>query len=505
MPVQLIYFAAEEIAALENKLSQLGKLKIRKGENRREFLTELSQAVGESKIILAVGEAQALISTLSRGLGLPLEEVDWSQFGINGISGAALPKGALPLTLDRSVCGMILESGEQCIIALDSRDEVVDMLYDTYVEPYLQAISAPEQESAAYEPEAEKIEDAADEPVTETVEAIVEAEPTAEPEAEAEPQPEQIAPVKRINSTKTEYDIFAGTEAENVDLIFEKPKKKGRAWIVVLCILLSLLIAGGAGWFFLLRDGIGDDYYAELMKSYGETGSADKLPDEFNNLYLTRFGALYLQNSDVVGTVTLPFAKEALPIVCSANKGTDYYAMRRFDGQFALYGTPYTNFAYDENSSNPNLVVYGGSMFAELSRLLDKNAGNGFTILTDSILYGEDEWEVFAVLQPETLEGAKFTSNFSSMNAPARASIVKAVLSQSKVDLGFTAEDFDDIGLESNFLTLIGTDKGKTVAVMARRISNISFDVEEPIEEPTEDTNDNTNEDTSSENNNEEE
>lgn len=477
MLVELIYFAADSNATLEEKLGTLADVTVRHGEDRRGFLTQLAQAVSQSKIVLTIGSVSNLISALSRGLGLPLEKVDWSQFGINNDNDTSLPKGALPLILGRSIHGMILESGDQCIIAADSDLAAVDRLFDTYIAPYLQAL-APSDEAFVVTQEPEEEEQTVgptDEEITEEV--------AEEPEITIEE-----APSESINEANDEYDVFAEVENADVDFMFDKPKRKKRAWIVVLCVLLALLIAGGAGWYFILRDGIGEEYYAELMEAYGDTGKADQLPDEFNNLYLTRFGALYLQNEDVIGTVTLPFSKDALPIVTSAEKGEDYYALRRYDRQFALYGTPYTAYAYDENNANPNLVVNGGKMFASLSKLLDQaNASRQYSLTTDSILYGEDEWEVFSAMQPESIEGAEYVSNFADMTSEQRVAAVKKALSLSKVDFGFTESDFDNVGLSTNFLTLIGNDNGKTVVIMARRVSDASFDIGEPVEDDTTD------------------
>ena len=471
MLVELIFFTVDTNAPLAQRVGTLADVNVRCGQDKRGFLTQLAEAVGQSKVIIAVGPLSKLTDTLSRGLGLPLEQVDWSQFGITADSDASIPKGALPLILGKSICGMILESGEQCIIACDSDEAVADRLFDAYVLPYLQAL-APEGESFTVTQEIEE------EPAQESVEEQPVEVPT---NAEEEVAEEEIEP-QSIIEPEGEYDVFAEVETADVDFIFDEPKPKKRGWIVVLCILLVLLIAGGAGWYYLLRDGIGEEYYAELMESYGDTGKADQLPDRFNNLYLTRFGALYLQNDDVIGTVKLPFSKDSLPIVTSADKAEGYYDLRRYDGHFALYGTPYTSYAYDESNANPNLVVYGGKMFAPLSKLLDKaNASKEYSLTTDSILYGEDEWEVFSVMQPESIEGATYTSNFADMTAEQRVAAVKKALSLSKVDFGFDESDFDNVGLSTHFLTLIGEDNGTTVVVMARRVSDASFDISEPV------------------------
>lgn len=512
MLVELIYFAAPGNAALEQKLSALTEFTMRRGEDRRSFLTELAQAIGESQVALAVGSVSNLATALSRGLGLPLEPVDWRQFGVDGDADTLLPKGALPLIVDRSVYGMILESGDQCIIAMDSDEAAAEHLYDTYIGPYLQALAPSEEDAAAAaEPDGGEdlpplAEDRAEEPVSDAADAAEATEktaPDAEPETEepdedaavpaeepGEEKPAEAAHSEGINERPSEYDAFADIENTDVDFMFDKPKKGRRIWVAVVCVVLALLLAGGAGWYFLLRDEVGQNYYAELMKSYGDTGDAEQLPEAFKNVYLTRFGALYLENPDVIGTVTLPLSDSMFPVVTATNRDEGFYTHRRFDGHWSLSGTPYITTAYDENNANPNLVIHGGTLFASLSRLLeDSAASQSNRITTDSILYGEDEWEIFSVMQPEGTQQLDYTSNFADLTAEERLAVVQKALSLSKVDFGYTASDFDNVGLSSNFLTLIGDDHGKTVVVMARRVSDASFDLSDyDVQEPIDDT-----------------
>ena len=101
------------------------------------------------------------------------------------------------------------------------------------------------------------------------------------------------------------------------------------------------------------------------------------------------------------------------------------------------------------------------------------------TITTDSILYGEDKWEIFSIMQLSSTGKFDYTSNFSSLTAEQRASAVKTALSLSKTDFGFKASDFDNVGLSNNFLTLVtdcSGDKSQKLVVVARRAADSVID-----------------------------
>lgn len=459
MNVELIYFAAQPSAALEERLSALGVTSTRTGQTRREFLVALSEALTQSSLVLAAGEVNALIDALSRGLGLPLTAVDWTALGVEGDADAKLPQGALPLLLDGGVKGLILESGPQAILAVDS--EAAAPLFDAYLAPYLEA-------RAAAEPAAEPEEKPAEAPVEEAEAPI--AAPSAEPEADMKP-------------AEPAYDVFAGMENADVDFLDQKAgkpekKKHRKFWIPILCVMLVLALVCASGWYLWLRDGGHEAYYSNLMQEvYGNVGDGT-LDEAFSAHYLTRFGALYQINPDVVATLSVKELHLALPVVSAAGK-EDYYRFRRFDGTFALYGTPYILSAYSESDVNPNLVIRGGTLFAPLNELLEKGVGK-VTLKTDSILYGEDTWEIISVMVADDETLSRYDSTFSSLSAEQRQSRAQTALLASKVDTGLTADDLTNIGLSTNFLTLLTpstSDKDKTLIVFARRAADADIEM----------------------------
>lgn len=468
MTVELIYFAAPRDPALEERLAAACAAP-RTGETRKAFLLALSEALEASAVALTVGDTAALSDALSRGLGLPPTAVDWAALGVEGDPDALLPKGALPLLWESKVRGFILESGPQAILALDKENALP--LFDAYLAPYLEARADAEPAQPAA-PEAPDEPDEPDEPL-----------PANEDE---DALPEGV----RMTPEEPAYDVFAGMEHADIGLPPEEeaPKKKRKVWIPVLCVLLALLLAlGGAGyWYLALRDGGAEGYYGTLMadvyRAFGDVAESGDYPSE----YLLRFGALYEINPDVIGTVTVKGAGIDLPVVSAAGK-EDYYKLRRFDGTFALYGTPYTNASYSEADVNPNLVIRGGSLFEGLNAL-SQGVGTA-AVTTDSVLYGEDAWEIIAVLTVDDAGLANYDDSFAALTAAQRQARAKAALRASLCSTGLTEADLDNVGLSTNFLTLLTpstSESGKTLVVFARRAAKADFEATPSGEEPTE-------------------
>lgn len=462
MQLELIYYASARNAALEQELETLGITQVRESDDRRSFLTQLADALQKSGVVLAVGRLSDLAEALIKGLGLPATPVDWAALGMEEKAETVLPQGALPLLVGGKVDGMLLESGPQAILAVDEDPDAVAALYTAYLAPYFQALGG-------VTPEENPVPAAAEEPTPEP-EPQAEAETEANPEPESEPVPDPAA--SGMKAATPEYDIFADMEDVDFEEPDEKPRKKHRWWIPVVCLLLAAVLAGSGYWYLVLRDGGAEGYYSALMKeNYGETGDSQELDETFSSQYLTRFGRLYQINGDVIAALTADGLGIDLPVVCAAEK-EDFYRFHRFDGSLALYGTPYVASPYSEADVHPNLVIRGDRLLRPLNSLLTKGVGS-VNLTTDSILYGKDEWQIFSVMVLDDAAVAEFDSTFADLTAEQRQTRAKKALSLTKVETGLTAAELEDVDLSDNFLTLLTpctSEKGKTLAVMARRV-----------------------------------
>ncbi len=462
MPIEAVYYNSARNDELEQKLSYYGEVKVSAGEDKRSFLMALSEAVGRSDIIIAIGSVSSLAATLAKGLGMPLTPIDWSTIGISGEEGAALPQGALPLLVDGSVYGMIIESGSQCIIAVDDDPTAIAHLTDTYILTYLAAVSKPDLEAATP--------------------AKVQEQPSDD--SAEEYRHEHIQPVEHFVDEVEEDDdespdLFAGIEDEDFLLIDDR--KRGKGLIVALIIVASVIVLAAVGGYF---------GYAHwwVPKQYDDTAAAVKdkyssgtleigsIPSE----YSLRFGELFNANGDIIGWISADGISLDAPIVTAASKPAGYYGSHLFDGTANKYGTPHIKYAYDADANvNPNLVVYGNNFgdsraFADVERLLDASVASNVKLHTDSVFYSEDSWRLFSVMVLDE-GGAEFNyaDNLNSVTPEKREEFARNALTLSKVSLGVTASDLSGIGYNDAFLTLVtpySKEKGKVVVAMAIRI-----------------------------------
>ncbi len=455
MSIDVVYLKSAQISDFEEKLRKFGIVTTAVGEDRRSFLMALSEAVGRSDVIITVGEISSLAKVLSKGLSMPLAPVNWDAIGISGDADVALPQGSLPLIVDGSVYGMIIESASQCIIAMDDDKAVIDYLSDTYISSYLDAICS------------------ADESV-------------AEPSIEKEEEYPEIQPVEHFEELEAneleqaeDTDLFADIEEEDFVVIDDRRRKKG--WLVAVIIVLAVVIAAAVGGFFgytkWWQPKQYDDVNEAALKMYS-SGSLEigSIPAE----YALRFGELYNKNDDIIGWISADGISIEAPIVTEAGAEDGYYSNHLFDGSLNAYGTAHIKYAYDTVTNvNPNLVVYGnnfgdGRAFSDIEKLLDSNVASAVTLHTDSVFYGEDTWELVSVMTVNE-DGSEynFADNFATLTAEQRLEQVKIALSLSRVALGKTEADFANIGLSDTFLTLVAPyseDSNKAVVAFAVRV-----------------------------------
>ncbi len=479
MLIDIVYFKTAQMPDFETKLAKYGDIVAKVGEEKRAFLIALSEAVERSNVIITVGEIKSLASTLAKGLSLPLTAVNWAAIGISGNPDATLPQGALPLIVDGEINGMIIESDSQCIIAIDSDICVAQMLADTYITAYLDALCNDAESQITSQAEQEP-----------------------ENELESDDDYPEIQPVEHFEEDADDYedeapDLFADIEEDDFLIIDDRKKGKGAA-IAIIIVLAVLIIGAVGGYFGYTLWWMPRQYDAVVAEAEGKykSGSldADNIPAE----YSLRFGELYGMNDDVIGWINADGISLNTPIVTESGLERGYYTNRIFDGTVNKYGTPHIKFAYDTDINvNPNLVVYGnnfgdGRAFAELEKLLDGNIASDVILHTDSVFYGDESWRIFSVMTVSS-DGSEydFTNNFAKFTVDERKAALKAALSLSKISLDVTETDFDTVSLNDIFLTLVtpcSEDNGKSVVVMAKKIKSSNENSAPIVEaEPTED------------------
>lgn len=135
--------------------------------------------------------------------------------------------------------------------------------------------------------------------------------------------------------------------------------------------------------------------------SHGQTG--DSAVDTDPSLTaLEKYAAVYEQNSDFVGWITIDGTNINYPVMQTVNS-PNYYLKRSFEKQYSNYGVPYVQ----ENcvlGVSDNAVVYGhnmnnGSMFADLCKYEREDFYREHPVVRFDTLYGLGEYEIVAAFK----------------------------------------------------------------------------------------------------------
>lgn len=166
---------------------------------------------------------------------------------------------------------------------------------------------------------------------------------------------------------------------------------------------------------------------------------------------LPRYRALYEQNPDLVGWLTIEGAGIDLPVVQTPGDN-EYYLRRGFDRLYATSGTLFADERCDLSlSPTANWLIYGhnmadGSMFGRLGLYADEAFYQENPTFTFDTLYEEGTWQVAAVLR--TTLGADELPYYAFFDAAGRADWqeqVDALLGQALYDTGVVPQYGDQL------------------------------------------------------------
>lgn len=137
-----------------------------------------------------------------------------------------------------------------------------------------------------------------------------------------------------------------------------------------------------------------------------ETPPADEAqetePPQQSQTAFEKYAAVYEQNSDFVGWITIDGTRIDYPVMQTINN-PNYYLKRSFEKQYSDYGVPYVQENCDLELSD-NCVIYGhhmnnGSMFADLCKYADEDFYREHKTIHFDTLSGFGEYEIVAVFK----------------------------------------------------------------------------------------------------------
>lgn len=117
---------------------------------------------------------------------------------------------------------------------------------------------------------------------------------------------------------------------------------------------------------------------------------------------LEEYAALYEQNPELVGWITIPDTDIDYPVMQSSEEDPDFYLTHDFDRQEDSNGTPFLDARNQYQPRDTNLIIYGhnmksGLMFGSLKKYLDEDYLKEHRTIQFNTLYEKGTYEIIAV------------------------------------------------------------------------------------------------------------
>ena len=117
-----------------------------------------------------------------------------------------------------------------------------------------------------------------------------------------------------------------------------------------------------------------------------------------------KYKAVYEQNSDFVGWISIPGTCVDYPVLQSSADDPEYYLRRTYKGEWRTAGSIF--FQWDCSAESQNTVVYGhnmndGTMFAVLQKMTDEAFRNEHSKILLQTSNGLREYQIAAVLKTD--------------------------------------------------------------------------------------------------------
>lgn len=180
--------------------------------------------------------------------------------------------------------------------------------------------------------------------------------------------------------------------------------------IAIVCAVLAFALAFGSGVALLMQyldTRNSSESFEQLAEKIAEVtepvapveGTAETAEEA---LAQTKYGALFYENQDFVGWISIEGTNVNYPVMQTPNE-PDYYLKHNFKKRHSDYGVPYVDEACMLGISN-NVVIYGhnmkdGSMFADTCEYKRKSFYEEHKIICFDTRFTIDEYEVVAMFK----------------------------------------------------------------------------------------------------------
>ncbi len=234
----------------------------------------------------------------------------------------------------------------------------------------------------------------------------------------------------------------------------KKKKKQSRFGktvnrIITIVAVLVLLVAGA----------LCVKYFVDLYQSKNQTQELAELVTDSEESYPAepawvqpKYRALYNENNDFVGWITVPNTAINHPVVQGSDN--EYYLRRDFYKQYLRRGTIYMDYRNDPENLNVNTILYGhnyldSTMFSDLEKYKDIEFYKTAPVIEFNTIYADHKWKVFAVFlttaSPELDNNYVFNYIYPFMTESSFAEFIDEVAKRSLYDTGVEVLPTDKI------------------------------------------------------------
>ena len=225
------------------------------------------------------------------------------------------------------------------------------------------------------------------------------------------------------------------------------------------------------------------DNIAALVQD--ETPPADEPqetePPQPEQTAFEKYAAVYEQNSDFVGWISIDGTNIDYPVMQTINE-PNYYLKRSFEKQYSDYGVPYVQENCDLGLSD-NCVIYGhhmnnGSMFANLCEYENEDFYKSHRTIRFDTLSDFGEYEIMAAFKTVAYseQGFRYYHFVDAESAADFDDYIAKCKELSLYDTGVTAEYGDKLITLS---TCEYSRQNGRMVVVAKKIVSPSLDVGE--------------------------
>lgn len=229
--------------------------------------------------------------------------------------------------------------------------------------------------------------------------------------------------------------------------------------LIALTVMFTVLFAVSTFFIFshIQHEQKSQVLYDELAEAVTEAAESEEPaePIQFSEdkTILAEYAALYQENEDMVGWISVPGTQINYPVV-QTPYAPNYYLRRGFDGEYAACGCPYVQEDCYVNAPSDNIVIYGhnmknGSMFGELDKFESKNFWEDHNTLSFNTLTDKQEYEIVAVFKTfvysNSSEAFKYYRFVNAENAAEFDAFMQRCKELALYDTGVDAEYGDKL------------------------------------------------------------